>query len=119
MGALTEFGTECRKLRAARGYLMVHQANALQVSSAFISAVETGRKAIPADYVDGVGAWLKLSATELARLKDAAIGSAKVVKIQTTDANKAKLVAELKESVEKLSARQIRELRLIINNGTR
>jgi hypothetical protein len=98
---------------------MGHQAQALGVSSAFVSAMETGSKAIPTGYVDKISAWLKLSADELARLKEAANGSARVVKIQTTDPDRAKLVAELKESVENLSAKQIRELRLIINNGTR
>jgi HTH-type transcriptional regulator, competence development regulator len=119
MGALTEFGTECRRLRSDRGHLMMHQADALQVSSSFVSAVETGTKAIPAGYVEKVAGWLRLTPAELTRLKDAANGSAKSVRIRTSDAARAKLVAELNASVEKLNPRQIRELRLIINNGAR
>jgi HTH-type transcriptional regulator, competence development regulator len=119
MSALTEFGTECRRLRSVRGHLMLHQADALQVSSAFISAVETGSKAIPAGYVEKVAAWLKLSPAELAQLRDAANGSTTVVRVRAKEGDTAKLVAEFAQSVEKLSNKQIRELRLIINNGSR
>ena len=115
--ALTEFGMKCRVLRSARGLLMVDQARAMKKSSAFISAVETGAKSIPPDYIDALAEWLKLSATELRDVHEAANATPKVVKLRAKNGETAKLVVEFAASIEKLTTRQIKELRLIINNG--
>jgi HTH-type transcriptional regulator, competence development regulator len=114
--ALTEFGVKCRALRSTRGMLMVDQARAMKLSSAFISAVETGVKSIPSDYVGRLAEWLKLSATESQEVQKAA-SVPRIVKVRPKDGETAKLVAEFAASIEKLTKRQIRELRLIINNG--
>ena len=116
-GTITEFGAACRALRSVRDKIMADQARGLGVSSAFISAVETGAKPIPADYVAKFSDWLQLTSAERDRLKDAANASAKVIKIHPGGGEKAKLVIALAESIEKLSPIQIKQLRSIITNG--
>ena len=53
---LNEFGKELRKLRIDKSELLKDMADRLGVSPAFISATETGRKPIPADFVGRIGA---------------------------------------------------------------
>lgn len=48
---LTEFGKTLRKLRIDKGLLLKDMAGALSISPAYLSAVETGKKAIPEDFV--------------------------------------------------------------------
>jgi len=49
---LTEFGKEVRKIRIDRNQLLKDMAAELEVSSAFLSALETGRKQVPPTFVD-------------------------------------------------------------------
>lgn len=49
---LTALGKELRKLRIDRGVNMLQMATALGMSSAMLSAVETGRKKTPGDFID-------------------------------------------------------------------
>lgn len=49
---LTELGKDLRKLRIDRGVNMVEMAAAMGISTAMLSAVETGRKRVPGDFVD-------------------------------------------------------------------
>jgi transcriptional regulator with XRE-family HTH domain len=119
MAALTEFGAKCRALRSGRDKLMVDQAKALGMSSAFISAVETGAKPIPANYIERVASWLSLPRVETDRLQEAADASRKTVTIRPKSGASAKMVVELAKSIEHLSPVQIRQLRLIINHGVR
>jgi hypothetical protein len=118
-GELTEFGVKCRAIRAERGMLMVDQARAMKLSSAFISALETGTKSIPPDYVDRLGGCLKLSQRELREVQDAANANPRVVKLRPKNGETAKFVAEFAANIDKLTTTQIKELRLIINNGGR
>ena len=56
MVKLNDFGKELRKLRIDKSELLKDMADRLDVSPAFISAVETGRKAIPAGFVARIAA---------------------------------------------------------------
>ena len=47
---VTAFGKFCRKLRIDRGQIMLNMAELLQVSPAFLSAVENGKKNIPSQW---------------------------------------------------------------------
>jgi transcriptional regulator with XRE-family HTH domain len=69
---LTPFGIACRKLRLDRGMRLLDLAKKMGVSSAFISAVDTGRKAIPDGYVVRVSRAMDLTAPEIRVLSRAA-----------------------------------------------
>ena len=51
---VTAFGKFCRKLRIDRGQIMLDMAESLQVSPAFLSAVENGKKNVPAQWRDKI-----------------------------------------------------------------
>ena len=50
----TEFGKWLRTLRISIGIRLYDMSKALSVSSSFISAVETGKKSIPLDFVEKI-----------------------------------------------------------------
>lgn len=55
---LTEFGKTLRKIRIDKGMLLKDMADGLQVSSAYLSGVETGKKSIPDDLVNRIASLL-------------------------------------------------------------
>ena len=68
---VTAFGKFCRKLRIDRGQIMLDMAKSLQVSPAFLSAVENGKKNIPAQWGDKIVKAYKLSEEKSLELMDA------------------------------------------------
>jgi len=84
---LTPFGKELRKLRIDRELTLGDLAKQLDVSAAFLSAVETGRKKVPEGMVKDIAAKLKLSGADLTRLKEAAEGSPVTVRIELSGAD--------------------------------
>lgn len=70
----TQFGKVLRKIRIDRGMLLKDMAEGFGVSSAFLSAVETGKKAIPSGFVDRASLYLGFAkgSVEWAELQDAA-----------------------------------------------
>lgn len=69
---LTPFGIAIRKLRLDKRLRLLDLADKLDMSSAFVSAVETGKKAIPHDYVRAVAKAMKLNGDEAKELQNAA-----------------------------------------------
>ena len=57
---LTEFGVEVRKLRLEKRMRLKEMAEKLQMSSAFLSAVETGSKRVPAGLPGRISELMKL-----------------------------------------------------------
>ena len=68
---LTRFGIATRKLQLDRGLTLRRMAESLQLSSAFVSAIETGRKTIPDGYVEAVAEALAASDAEVLDLRRA------------------------------------------------
>jgi len=81
----TLFGKEIRKMRLDRGMILKVMAELLDVSPAFLSAVETGRKAIPSDFVSRIAIALNLTPDLRQRLQEAAELSAKEFRIPMAD----------------------------------
>lgn len=69
----TEFGKLLRKARIDRGLLLKDMAEGLAVSSAYLSAVETGKKPVTDDLVRKVADYLKITpeSADFAQLEDA------------------------------------------------
>jgi len=84
---LTPFGKELRKLRIDREMRLGEMAKLLQVSAAFLSAVETGKKSVPEAMVGEIGKALKLKSEQVARLKQAAAASVISVRIELREAD--------------------------------
>lgn len=92
---LTNFGKALRKIRIDRDELLRDMAVALGVSSAYLSAVETGKRRIPDDWVDKISLHYHLSPNEHAELLEAAEESAQEVRISLQDVSDAKRGAVL------------------------
>src|SRR5688572_23464950 len=68
---LTPLGKALRKLRIDHDWLLKDMADGIGVSSAFLSAVETGQKQAPADLLVRIARWGKLDAQTMSRLEQA------------------------------------------------
>lgn len=78
---LTEFGKVLRKLRINHQEILKNMADTLNVSSAYLSAVETGKRRIPADWVSRISKSYSLTQDEQSELQYAADISAPDVTI--------------------------------------
>lgn len=92
---LTEFGKALRKIRIDRQELLKDMANNLGVSSAYLSAVETGKRRIPQDWVSEIASSYSLSCEEQADLQSAADNSVFDVTISLVNASEQKRDAVL------------------------
>ena len=79
--ALTPVGKVLRKARIDRDMLLKELAEKLDVSAAFLSAIEAGRKPMPRSFIDDVSEALNLDSIEQKLLRDAADQSADTVRI--------------------------------------
>ncbi len=78
----TPLGKELRKLRIDSGERIFDLAEALGVTSSFISALELGKKSVPAGFVDKVAQHYQMDDKSVRRLRKLADVSAKMVPIQ-------------------------------------
>lgn len=92
---LTEFGKVLRKIRIDRQQLLRDMADKLGVSSAYLSAVETGKRRIPQDWVSKIASIYSLSCEEQADLQSAADNSVFDVTISLVNASEQKRNAVL------------------------
>ena len=92
---LTEFGKALRKIRIDRQQLLRDMDDKLGVSSAYLSAVETGKRRIPQDWVSKIASIYSLSCEEQADLQSAADNSVFDVTISLVNASEQKRNAVL------------------------
>ena len=92
---LTEFGKALRKIRIDRQQLLRDMADKLGVSSAYLSAVETGKRRKPQDWVSKIASIYSLSCEEQADLQSAADNSVFDVTISLVNASEQKRNAVL------------------------
>jgi Zn-dependent peptidase ImmA (M78 family)/plasmid maintenance system antidote protein VapI len=90
---LTPFGIEIRKLRLDKGLKLIDVAEALDVSSAFLSAIETGRKPIPPAFIANLTRTLNLSDAEASVLQRAADRTTKELRVENLNGNQRELIA--------------------------
>ena len=90
---LTSFGKEIRKLRIDKGLRLLDLADRLGMSSAFVSAVETGRKPIPTGYPATVGVAMSLSPNEIECLERAADKDRSQISVENLPSDKRELLA--------------------------
>ncbi len=76
---LTEFGQFLRKLRIDFDELLKDMADKLEVTSSYLSAVETGKRNIPETWVEKISQFYKLDGVEQEALQVAADNSARAI----------------------------------------
>jgi transcriptional regulator with XRE-family HTH domain len=99
---ITPFGIATRKLRLDKGLRLLDMAEKLGLSSSFISAVETGKKPIPAGYVESVIRVLRLTPPEALELRRAADRSKTVVDVDGLQGTQRELVAAFARKLDDL-----------------
>lgn len=118
MSTLTPFGKALRKLRLDKGLRLLDLAERLDRSSAFISAIETGRKPIPDRYIVSVSRAMGLSASEIKELRRAADRTRKEVKVETLREDQRELVAAFARKLDEVPPNIIASLKKIVLKST-
>lgn len=112
---LTTFGKELRKMRIESGEVLKDMADRIGVSTSFLSAIETGKKNIPARLIDKLCSEYSLPLQRRLELEDAARKSVPTVKVGLAGASEdrrdmALIFARNFEDVTDETARQIIDL---------
>jgi HTH-type transcriptional regulator, competence development regulator len=109
---LTEFGVEIRTLRLQKRLRLKDMASLLKRSPAFLSAVETGRKAVPQGLVDEIAQALELDDVTTARLRKACLSSLKAIKLNVEDEDvpKQELAVRFARRFSSLSDAEVKHL---------
>jgi transcriptional regulator with XRE-family HTH domain len=108
---LTPYGVAARKLRLDRGLRLLDLADALGVTDTFVSAVETGKKPIPKDFVAKVSKAIGLSPTEERELERAADRTRQEVSVAPLSGEKRELVAEFARRIDSLPPDLLRRVK--------
>jgi len=111
---LTPFGVAVRKLRLDKGLRLLDVAKKTGMSAAFISAVETGRKAIPDAFVLSIARAMKLSASEIRELRRAVDRTRKEVVVTKLPEDQRELVAAFARKIDELPSEMMADLKKII-----
>jgi transcriptional regulator with XRE-family HTH domain len=110
---LTPFGKAVRKLRVEKDLRLFDLARLISRSTAFLSAVETGRKPIPDGFVVEIARALDLSAKEIRELDASKNKTRKEVRVEKLSADNRELVAVLARRLDlnEIPEATIQELR--------
>jgi len=108
---LTPFGKALRQLRVDKGLKLLDVADALGVSSAYVSAIETGRKAVPDGLVTDLRRGLNLNEAERNALRRAADQTRKEVSVDSLHADQRELVAAFARKLDDLPDELLESIR--------
>lgn len=111
---LTPFGQQIRKIRIDRRLRLLDMAEALGVTATFVSAVETGKKAIPEGFEREISKALKLSEDEAVALIGAADRTRKEVKVGRLAPSEKELVAAFARRVDGMTEAELEVLRKLV-----
>lgn len=116
---LTEFGKVLRKIRIDKGMLLKDMAGALNISPAFLSAVETGKKSIPDDFVGRIASLLDYSkgSDDYAALEDSASMSKGEAPMKDLPRKHQQAVLAFARNLGSLNAEEVDKLLGMISNA--
>lgn len=77
----TSIGAYLRKLRLTNEELLKDMAKKLEVSSAFLSAVENGKKKVPDNWLEKISSLYSINSDEQTELKNAILESSSVLEL--------------------------------------
>ena len=112
---LTEFGRMVRHHRDANQLLLKEMADQLDVSSAWLSNVEAGRKQIPSSLIDSIVAMFKLDVEEAQELREAAKKSQPAYRINNINSDRRDVAEVLARRFNDLSQEQVSRIRDILD----
>lgn len=108
----TRFGKFIRKLMVDNDETLKDLAELLDVSTAFVSSVLTGKKPAPMNWVDALSNHYNLNGDERNELSDVFDESKKIVKIDVSDCEvgKKKLALQFQRRLSSLSEEEVKSL---------
>jgi transcriptional regulator with XRE-family HTH domain len=114
----TDFGRKVQQLRQLAGMTLFEVAQKMNLSSAFLSAVENGRKRVPDDFVERLGRALPEARTNVETLESMANQARQQVVVPLPKASRqdADLATALARKFNTLSEDQKRYIRAILDN---
>lgn len=116
----TEFGSTVQRLRQLAGMTLFEVAQKMDISTAFLSAVENGRKRVPEDFVVKLAAALpkaKEKVDQLESLASQARGQV-ILPLPRATAQDADLATALARKFNSLSPSQKKRIKAILDNNT-
>lgn len=118
---LTAFGKYLRKIRIDRGEVLKDMAGKLSVSSAYLSAIETGKRKIPDGWVAVITELYNLSKAEKSELLDAAERSAENITLhfENTDEKQRKTAILFARNFETIDKEVLEKIRKILEKNGR
>ena len=114
----TEFGDALHKIRQLAGLTLFEVAQKMNISTAFLSAIENGRKRVPDDFVEKLGNALPEAKTQSQTL-DALANQARqqvVVSLAKASRQDADLATVLARKFSTLSEEQKKYIRAVLDN---
>lgn len=114
MATLTEFGKELRKLRIDLEVTLKDLAEKLNVTPAYLSSLETGRKPVNPQILDNIKYALNLNTDEMSNLVNAASKTINEVVVRPKDLSRVELALMFARKVDsnKLDVQKLRDLLL-------
>lgn len=116
---LTPFGKALRKLRIDRSLLLADMAEELEVSAAFLSGIETGKKSIPGNFITKLVQSYDLDDKETNALQDAADSSARIVTLRPGSAEQSRFMTALARRFDEIDETDFMRLRALIEKVKR
>ena len=113
----TAIGDYLRRLRLERGEVLKDMSEKLDVSSAFLSAVENGKKMFPENWYLKMQELYSLDDTEIEALRDAALESGRSIRLNLQGASdeRRKLAVSSARSFDSLDEKTSKEIFEILN----
>lgn len=112
---ITSLGNFLRRLRLANGEILKTMAERLEVSSAFLSAVENGKKKMPESWTPKLRTLYRLTESQIEELQTAEIASRESIELHTKNVSNANrelaiLFARRFDDLDEKTSRRILEI---------
>ena len=115
--AITELGKKLRKLRIDEDERLLDMAGRLEKSAAFISAVETGKKAPPSGFEELIINVYRLADAAATSLRKAADRSRKAFTLEANTTLERDTAGLMARRMKNLSDEELREIFSILDKG--
>ncbi len=118
---LTPFGKAVRMLRIEKGVRLKDMAEKLKVTSAYVSGLETGKKAVPPKLVVNIAKYFELGEEQQEKLESLAADTRKNLKLSLNNTNKGQreLATTFARRFDELSQEDIDKMMTILKKHCR
>lgn len=116
---LTKFGKELRKIRLDRDELLRDMADKLDVTVAYLSAVENGKRKIPDEWIQKISIIYSLTDKEIENLQRLAYENRSDLRLDLTGTTpgQRELAYSFARRFQNMSSHEMQEIRNILDKG--